>query len=385
MGGQWPEQRQVEQQQMAKRSTPEAAPRDSKATLRRELRGMDYEAGAARLAPPAARATRPGARSKAAPEVGGMSTVDGACEPVSGHGMAVAGQTAAPPAIEETRRTRHEWRMALVGARSHVADQVRFGIQERYNRDSAALTGFAQTVAFAKEENVVGLVLGSAFGALVLPVDGILAGIVGALSVASDIYSKADAASQSVSLQVWIEQHRGALERLRETQVDPATNPALMPLTELIEALVADESYEGERKKQELESAMTGFTAKVSVTAAELELHLYSAWCQARGGRFVAHAYETGRDYPGQEEIGTTDQNHPGFKGRQIYPENIPTEILDRLGRPGLDPQDPRKPVDPLRLNVPVDTMHHKRAPGGIGAPTWQDAGVTHLQRGGAR
>ena len=101
---------------------------------------------------------------------------------------------------------------------------------------------------------------------------------------------------------------------------------------------------------------MTTIRFPVSVTSAQLEFHLYDQWCRQAGAYFSVNVYRTDRHYPGQEEIGTTDQNHRAFAGRQVFGMKVPEKILDRLERVG---------IDPLRaLDLPIETRHHEREPG---------------------
>ncbi|MFO0746386.1 MAG: hypothetical protein U1F43_12030 [Myxococcota bacterium] len=314
---------------------------------------MDYHSGAERLRPPD-------------PSAVGMSTSEGTSD-----SAAATGACAAPAYVEPTHRGRHEWRMALRQARDAMVGKLRQVVAERYGRDDAALTNFQSTMQFARAENVVGLSIVGAFTSFVLPVMGPLANVMRAVVVSSDIYGKASAASQNVALGAWIDAHRRAIQSVRETSFDGAGATALAPLDAVIEDLVGDPSQDGERRKQELEAAMVRAEFPVEVTTLDLEMHLYEAWCRLHGARFVQELFEVSGDYPGQEEVGTTDQAHPAFRGRQITGVHVPPQILDTLARLG---------IDPMRMSLPVDSRHHRRRAPDNGTPHWEDGDVTHFE-----
>jgi hypothetical protein len=175
------------------------------------------------------------------------------------------------------------------------------------------------------------------------------------MTLVADIYTKAGAAAQRVRLDAWIEAHRDAMVKLRERRID-AQDEEWRWLDGEIERLVADDSDNGERIRQEWEEVMLKLQFPVDVSTEQLEFHLYDQWCRQAGAYFSVNLYRTNRHYPGQEEVGTTDQNHPAFAGRQVYGMKIPTKILDRLAR---------VEVDPVRaLDLPIETRHYERENG---------------------
>ena len=260
-----------------------------------------------------------------------------------------------PEPFVRTGRGKHEWRMALLGARNDMITSAVAMVNERAERDANALTAFEHTMKFAEHESVSDLAIDGALnivtGALPSPMNSIKATV----TLVGDIYGKARAASRNVRLDAWIEAHRDALVKMRERRIGEH-HAELAWLGEQIEVLLSDDSDNGERQKQSWETSMTTIRFPVSVTSAQLEFHLYDQWCRQAGAYFSVNVYRTDRHYPGQEEIGTTDQNHRAFAGRQVFGMKVPEKILDRLERVG---------IDPLRaLDLPIETRHHEREPG---------------------
>ncbi|MCB9734248.1 MAG: hypothetical protein H6745_16755 [Deltaproteobacteria bacterium] len=288
----------------------------------------------------------------------------------AGQAVLAAPAQEAPPSSEHQR---HERRMALIEARKTLHLTLHATIQEKFNRDASALKAFEARMTFAKDENVVSMVIGTAFESLTMVLPPPLNTVAKGVTLVAGAYRKADEASKGKQLARWIEAHRLAVDREREKAYDHVAHSEIALVDEQIETLVADDTAAGERQRDCWEEVMVTAEFPVEHTSAELERALLREWLSDHGARFVAQAYRTDRNYPGDEEIGRDGAN-VRFGGQQITPVNVPQHLLDSLP-PGADPLK--------ELPVPLDVEHYERA--GVGNAAWRHTGTTTPDRPGAR
>jgi len=272
-------------------------------------------------------------------------------------------------AFERTGRGKHEWRVSLLSARNHMVTAAKTSFAERSTRDLGALKIFETTMKFAAAEPTLSLAVGEVFNTLTGLLPSPLSAVKTSFELAGDIYSRAADAARGARLDLWIEAHRDAANEMRERDLN-FEDAKHAWIESAIDELVDDESEQGERRKQEWELAMLKVKFPVHETTQQFEHHLYERWCREVGGHFSVNLYRTDRHHPGAEEVGSTDQNHPAFGGRQVYGMNIPDQILDRLERQKLDPTQ--------ELNLPVEQRHHEREPG---TGRWVGRKVTRFDR----
>lgn len=272
-------------------------------------------------------------------------------------------------AFERTGRGKHEWRVSLLSARNHMGHAAKESISERSTRDLEALKIFETTMKFAAAESTLSLAVGGVFNTLTGLLPSPLSAVKTSFELVGDIYSKAADAARGARLDVWIEAHRDAANEMRERDLSFEDTKHAW-IESAIDKLVDDESDQGERRKQEWELAMLKVKFPVRETTQQFEHHLYERWCREVGAHFSVNLYRTDRRHPGDEEVGSTDQNHPAFGGRQVHGMNIPDQILDRLGRQQLDPT--------RELSLPVEHRHHEREPG---TGRWVGRKVTRFDR----
>ena len=276
-----------------------------------------------------------------------------------------------PPAYPQpdaSTRNPHERRMALHQARNGLHLKLQALVTEQYLREQTALTSFEETMTFAHGETVLGLVLGEVFGTLVKALPAPISEVAATVALFTGAFEKAGAASDGAALHVWIQRHRDALEQVRATRVDALQQPELACVDAEIERLVADDTVAGALRSEAWERAMSDAAFKLDLSAIDLELQLYDAWCFTTGAYFVANLFRNDARFPGDEAPGHTDQGHRAFGGRQVTAPHLPAQILDRLKTLGLDPL--------ATLNLPRELHHNERVT--PGRDDWRHTQTTY-------